>query len=166
MELTGNIALARQDAREAVLSQWYDAYGTDVLRLCCFYLGSWADGEDAAQETFLKAWRHMDRFESRNQCSVKTWLLKIACNTCRDQLRRAWRKHEVSQDDWADFEQAPPEDRDLILDVMGLPEKYRAVILLFYLQSMTARETAAILKISPATVSRRLDKAKKMLKYA
>ena len=55
MELTGNVAYADIDTRETVLSRWYDAYGTDVLRLCCFYLGSRADAEDAAQETFLKA---------------------------------------------------------------------------------------------------------------
>ena len=39
MELAGNIAYADIDSRESVLSRWFDAYGTDVLRLCCFYLG-------------------------------------------------------------------------------------------------------------------------------
>ena len=86
------------DSRESVLSRWFDAYGTDVLRLCCFYLGSRADAEDAAQETFLKAWKHMEHFQGRNQCTPKTWLMKIACNTCRDHLRRAFRKHEVPKE--------------------------------------------------------------------
>ena len=78
MELAGNVAYADIDSRESVLSRWFDAYGTDVLRLCCFYLGSRADAEDATQETFLKAWKHMDRFHGRNQCTPKTWLMKIA----------------------------------------------------------------------------------------
>ena len=166
MELTGKFACAHPDAREAVLSEWYSAYGTDVLRLCCFYLGSRADAEDAAQETYLKAWRHMDRFLGAEARAVKSWLLKIARNTCLDQLRRAWRKHEVASEALPAFETASQEDRDLILDVMRLPEKYRAVILLFYLQSMTVRETADILRVSPATVSRRLDRAREMLKFA
>ena len=164
MELTENIPFARQDDREAVLAEWYDAYGTDVLRLCCFYLGSRADAEDATQETFLKAWKHMDRFQGRNQCTPKTWLMKIACNTCRDHLRRAFRKHEVPKADLSAFIQADSDDRELILDVMNLPEKYRAVILLFYLQSMTVRETALALHISPSTVSRRLEKARGLLR--
>ena len=164
MEVTGNITFAQQDARETILSEWYDAYGTDVLRLCCFYLGSRADAEDATQETFLKAWKHMDRFQGRNQCTPKTWLMKIACNTCRDHLRRAFRKHEVPKADLSAFIQTDPDDRELILDVMNLPEKYRAVILLFYLQSMTVRETARALHISPSTVSRRLETAKGLLR--
>lgn len=164
MELRGNVAYADIDSRESALSRWYDAYGTDVLRLCCFYLGRYADAEDAAQETFLKAWRHMQHFQGRNQCMPKTWLMKIACNTCRDHLRRAFRKHEVPKADLSAFIQADSDDRELILDVMNLPEKYRAVILLFYLQRMTMRETASILRVSPATVSRRLEKAKQMLK--
>ena len=164
MELTGNIGFALGNSREAVLSRWYDAYGTDVLRLCCFYLGSRADAEDAAQETFLKAWRHIDRFQGRDPCAPKAWLMKIACNTCRDHLRRGWRKHELVKGDMTAFEQASQEDRELSLDVMNLPEKYRAVILLFYLQRMTMREIATALRVSPSTISRRLEKAKGMLK--
>ena len=164
MELTGNVAYADIDSRESVLSRWYDAYGTDVLRLCCFYLGSRADAEDATQETFLKAWKHMDRFQGRNQCAPKTWLMRIACNTCRDHLRRAFRKHEVPKDDLSSFIQTDSDDRELILDVMNLPEKYRAVILLFYLQSMTVRETARALHISPSTVCRRLETARGLLR--
>ena len=164
MEPTGNAACADIDSRESVLSCWYDAYGTDVLRLCCFYLGSRADAEDATQETFLKAWKHMDRFQGRNQCTPKTWLMKIACNTCRDHLRRAFRKHEMPKADLSSLIQTDSDDRELILDVMNLPEKYRAVILLFYLQSMTVRETARALHISPSTVSRRLETARGLLR--
>ncbi len=164
MELTGNRTYAAVDSREATLSKWYDAYGTDVLRLCCFYLGSRADAEDAAQETFLKVWSRMGQFRGGNPCAPKAWLMKIACNTCRDHLRRAFRKHEAPADDLTVFEQVSWEDRELILDVMNLPEKYRAPILLFYLQRLNVRETAAALRVSPATVCRRLEKARGMLR--
>lgn len=164
MKPTGNAAFADHDSQEAVLCGWYDCYGTAVLRLCCFYLGSLTDAEDAVQETFLKAWKHMDRFQGRNQCAPKTWLMKIARNTCRDHLRRGYLKHEVPKADLSAFIEAATEDRELILDVMNLPEKYRAVILLFYLQNMTVRETALALHISPSTVSRRLEKARGLLR--
>ena len=77
----------------AVVSAWYDQYGTDVLRLCFMYMRNKADAEDAAQETFLKVWRNLDRFEGRNHCSARTWIIRVACNTCKDLLRKSWRKY-------------------------------------------------------------------------
>ena len=46
---------------ETVVSAWYDAYGTDILRYCFMMLGNRTDAEDATQETFLKAWRNIGR---------------------------------------------------------------------------------------------------------
>ena len=165
MDLTG-ISVPAEDAaasREARLSAWYDSYGTDVLRLCCFYLGSRVDGEDAAQETFLKAWRAMDGFSARHPCGPRTWLMKIAMNTCRDFRRKAWRRRETVSDDPRLFGEAPQPDRELLLDVTRLPEKQRAVILLTCLHRLTIRETARVLRVSPTTVHRRLEQAKALL---
>ena len=151
---------------EAILSAWYDEYGTDVLRYCFLFLGNRTDAEDATQDTFLKAWKNIDRFERRDGCSPKTWIIKIAGNTCRDYLRKAWRKHEnckVTPEDLERLGRSTDEDREMILDVMNLPEKYRQVILLVFWQGMTIRETAKCMSTSESTVCRRLEKAKKMI---
>ena len=136
MELTGNITCTEDKSREAVLSKWYDEYATDVLRLCCFYLGSRADGEDSMQETFLKAWRHMERFQGRNQCSPRTWLMKIAINTCRDMQRGTWLKHinrRVSLDQLPEASSSFPEDTIVLnMEIAKLPVKLREVVLLYY----------------------------------
>ena len=151
---------------ESVLSAWYDAYGTEILRYCFMMLGNRTDAEDATQETFLKAWRSIGRFEAKNGCSARTWITRIAGNTCRDYLKRSWYKHEsrlISPEDLKKLGNAPEEDRELIMDVMNLPEKYRQVILLVFWQGMTIRETAACMSTSESTVCRRLEKAKKMI---
>ncbi len=49
---------------------------------------------EVVQKTFLKAWTHRDGF--RGEASFKTWVLRIAHNLCSNELRRAWRKREVS----------------------------------------------------------------------
>ena len=166
MELTGKTAFAPAESREAVLARWYDEYGTDVLRLCCFYLGNRADGEDAAQETFLKIWRKMDGFENRSHNSLRSWIMTVACNTCRDHFRKSYRRHETAADMEAALHAqcARQEDRELMMDVMRLPEKYRTVILLIYLEGMTLQETARVIRVSPSTVCRRLGKARSLLK--
>ena len=63
-------------------------YGDDILRLCLLYLGDRQLAEDAFQETFVKAWKGRDAF--RGESSEKTWLSRIAVNTCRDMLRSGW----------------------------------------------------------------------------
>ena len=145
---------------ETVVSAWYDAYGTDILRYCFMMLGNRTDAEDATQETFLKAWRNIGRYEARNGCSPKSWIIRIAGNTCRDYLRRAWHKYEsrlITPEDLQKLGNAPDESRELIMDVMNLPEKYREVVLLVFMQGMTVREAAECMQTSASTISRRLE---------
>ncbi len=150
----------------AVVSAWYDQYGTDVLRLCFMYMRNRTDAEDATQETFLKVWRNMDRFEGRNHCSARSWIMRVACNTCKDLLRKSWRKHEertITEEDLSRLGNAALEDRELIMDVRNLPEKSRGVLLLVYWQGMTIKETDDTIGTGQSTVSRRLEKARSMI---
>ena len=129
-------------------------------------LGHRTDAEDATQETFLKASRNIGRYEARNGCSPKSWIIRIAGNTCRDYLRRAWHKYEsrlITPEDLQKLGNAPDESRELIMDVMNLPEKYREVVLLVFMQGMTVREAAECMQTSASTISRRLEKARKMI---
>ena len=137
-----------------------------ILGAIGLLLGNRADAEDATQETFLKVWRNIGRFEARNGCSPKTWIIRIAGNTCRDYLRRGWKKHEsrqITPEDLNALGSAPHEDRELIMDVMNLPDEYRQAVLLVFWYGMTIRETAECMCTSAATVSRRLEKARRMI---
>ena len=70
------------------IEELIDLYGDGILRLCILYLGDRQLAEDAFQETLIKAWKKWDGF--RGESSVKTWLTRIAVNTCRDMLRSGW----------------------------------------------------------------------------
>ena len=167
MELTWKEGLTAAGGRtdpSEVLSCLYDEYGTDVLRLCFMYMKNRPDAEDAAQETFLKVWLRLDSFESRNHSSIKTWIMRVARNTCLDFLRkRTRRERAAAMEDPGWPGSVSREDRELMMDVLDLPEKYRGAVLMIYWQSMTLREAAKALGTSPSAVCRRLKKALSML---
>jgi len=148
------------------IEQIIKSYGDDVLRLCLLYLGDRQLAEDAFQMTMLKAWRKKDSF--RGESSEKTWISRIAVNTCRDTLRSGWfRMMKRSEPEEKLFSSSAPdisEAQELRSLVLSLPGKYREVIVLYYYEEMKVREIAQLLGIPAASVSTRLRRARAMLK--
>ncbi|HEX9986561.1 MAG TPA: sigma-70 family RNA polymerase sigma factor [Thermoanaerobaculia bacterium] len=67
-----------------------EAHRTALTGHCYRMLGSSADADDAVQETIVRAWRNLDRFEGRS--SIRTWLYRIATNVCLDSLSDSSRR--------------------------------------------------------------------------
>ncbi len=154
--------------REERLNHMVITHEKDLLRLCCVYLRDISLAQDAVQETFLKAYRRMDRFEGK--ASEKTWLMRIAINTCKDMLRGSWFRHvdhSATLDDLP-LPVSPPSVEHIALTtaILALPRKYMEVILLHCDQGMTVRETARALGITPPAVTNRLKKAREQLRIA
>jgi len=149
------------------IEELINLYGDEILRLCLGYLGHRQMAEDAFQETFVKAWKHLADF--RGESSVRTWLSHIAVNICRDLLRSRWfgmwkRSQPVDmllELSSGDIPQPASPVRDAVL---ALPGRYREVILLYYDQNMNAREIADCLKLSINTVTTRLRRAREILR--
>jgi len=86
-------ALLASNVREDQIRYLMVAYGTPVLRMCYAYLKDTGMAEDAAQDTFIKAYQRLDRFDAHEAWSEKAWLMRIAINTCKNYRRSAWFRH-------------------------------------------------------------------------
>ncbi len=154
------------DKPRMTIEQIIDQYGDGVLRLCLLYLGDRQLAEDAFQITMTKAWKQLHTF--RGESGAKTWISRIAANTCRDTLRSGWfRMLRRSEPEERLFAAAAPDDseaRELRSFVLSLPGKYREVVVLYYYEDMKVREIAALLGIPVASVSTRLRRARAMLR--
>lgn len=155
-----------QRQNEERLIRLMQTYGNDVLRLCRLLLGERTLAEDASQETFLKAYRSFDTL--REPGYEKTWLMRIAVNTCRDARRSAWARHNDRRFTPEDLPQpsCPFEERDdtVIREVMRLEPKYREVILMRYYQELDADDCARALGLSRSGFYRRLRRAQSKLR--
>lgn len=133
-----------------------------VFRLCYSMLGDRAQAEDAAQESFLRIWKAMDRF--RGESSMSTWIFSITRNVCLTASRnRAKRRFEPVER--ADNAGAPSPDRelDIVRFVKQLPENYRHVVMLFYMEERSYDEVARLLDLPVGTVKTYLHRARKQL---
>ena len=152
--------------RDQTIERLITQHQTSLLRLCYVQLQDQALAEDAVQETFLKAYKGFASF--RGDSSEKTWLTRIAVNTCRDFQRGGWFKHtdrRVTPDMLpVGTVQPDTEDLDLSLAVMKLPRKMREAILLYYYQDMSTEEIAETLGIAQSSVSNRLRRGREKLR--
>lgn len=134
-------------------------YSNMVYRLSYSYLHSSQDAEDMVQTVFLKL---IDGHAEPKPGKERAFLTRITINSCKDQLRSAWRRRTVPIEEDLTFQTS--EDRELFHAVMELPETYRIAVYLHYYEGYTFPEIAAFLKISPSGVSMRIHRAKKILK--
>ena len=155
---------ARDQWLEAAMAQWE----VPLLRTCYLLLRDVALAEDAVQETFLKAWRAHGEY--RREASEKTWLMRIAVNTCRDMARSRWLRHIDRRVDMADLPEAAvaftePDDA-VTRAILSLPDALRQAVTLRYYQGLSIQECADVLHIHRRTVHYRLDKAERALRAA
>jgi RNA polymerase sigma-70 factor (ECF subfamily) len=137
-----------------------------LLRLC----GDRTLADDLAQEVFLRAYRGLCGFEGR--ASFGTWLYRISYNAYLNHSTRV-RKFSALPDGY-DSATAAPEDalspprsdlrRDLDGAVAELPERYRGVVVLYYMQDLSYPEIAEILELPLGTVKTHLHRAKRLLR--
>jgi RNA polymerase sigma-70 factor, ECF subfamily len=165
---------ARQGDEEA-FTNLVETYQKPVYNLCYRMLGEAEAAEDAAQETFLKVYQNLARYDRSR--SFATWLLSIAAHYCIDRLRRkrfpsvSIDEHEEGQTDLPDRSAPDPEseaakkqERERMQTcLLSLDPTDRAAVIMRYWQDSSEIEIAQALNLTVPAVKSRLHRARRTL---
>ena len=144
-----------------------------VFRLAFGILRNETQAEDATQDVFVRIWKGLPAYHGG--ASLSTWVYTITRNTCLTELKRRGRNPAVSlqapemegaSDNIPALQSADPEaglEMDVEALLAKLPENYRQVITLFYLEQKSYEEVALMLGIPLGTVKTLLFRARKEL---
>jgi RNA polymerase sigma-70 factor, ECF subfamily len=175
---------AARGGDEAAFAALIEPYRRELQVHCYRMLGSFEDAEDLVQETLLRAWRNRTSFQGRS--TFRAWLYRIATNACLDFLERrprtiagtaaeaAWLQpfpdrlldEAASRDEEPEAAVVSKETIELafLVAIQHLPPRQRAVLIARDVLDWSARETAALLETSVASVNSALQRARATLK--
>ena len=144
---------------ELIIKQYQDSLFSLAFSIC----KNAADADDVVQDTFIKY--HTKDIDFETPEHVKAWLIRVCVNRSKDVVTSFWRRNKESLEDYmSSLEFEEPGDSELFQAVIGLPEKYRVVIHLYYYEEYSTKEIADILKSSEGTIKSRLSRGRMFLK--
>jgi RNA polymerase sigma-70 factor (ECF subfamily) len=149
-----------------------EAYQRPVFNLCYRMLGNAQDAEDAAQETFLRAYQYLKRYD--NSRPFSTWLLSIAAHYAIDQIRkRKMQIVSVEELPVPDLPEPSPgmelnlskkEEQQRIKAVIGvLDAADRAAVVMYYWYDFSYEEICQALSLSTSALNSRLHRARRVM---
>ena len=166
-----NDTLRLLDAGELgqALAQLLARYESKVFRLACSMLRDASQAEDAAQESWVRIWKALPRFDRR--ASLSTWIYAITRNRCLTAIERnrnhAFIRVDANEAEMAALETEQTEAQDLSSVLLGLvdclPERDRRVLTLFYYEDRSVAEVAVMLTMPVGTVKTLLYRARAAL---
>ncbi|MBP3361461.1 MAG: sigma-70 family RNA polymerase sigma factor [Clostridia bacterium] len=118
------------------------------------------NADDVVQEVFLRYIQKDIDFQSEEH--VKAWLIRVAINCSKNVFTNSWFKKTEGLSEEISFE--TPERSDVYYATLELPQKYRAVIHLFYYEDMSVAEISKCIGVKEATVKSQLHRAREMLR--
>ncbi len=155
-----------------------DHHKDRALTLACRLVGGKEEAEELVQDAFIRAFKSLDQF--RGDAKFGTWFYRILYNLCMTKVtRRRGKPEQIDVDDkggldniLVDTDEPSLDERleedelnELIADEINtLPEKFRSVVTLFYVQEMSYEEIVSVLNTPIGTVKTNLFRARNMLK--
>jgi RNA polymerase sigma-70 factor, ECF subfamily len=166
---------------KAACAECIDQHSPEVYRLALRLMRNETEAEDVVQETFLSAFKGIDRFDGR--ANLRTWLYRIAYNTALMRHRRV-EPEQVQVDEAADPDDGavvpqslfdwcclpePELDRaevraELENAIKAMPEKLRAVFVMRQMEELSTEATAEALSVSEEVVKTRLRRGRLWLR--
>lgn len=173
------VKLSRRGDRQA-FEELVELYKDKIYHLAYRMLGSRGEAEDIVQETFLRVYTNLDRYDENQKFS--TWIYRIGTNLCIDRLRKRKPTYSLDADmpegdgaDWYSMlpsEEETPEE-ELVLSetqqqirkaIETLPSKYKSVVVLRYLHDMSLQEISEVLKMPVTTIKTRVHRGREYLR--
>ena len=152
----GNTSERPADDVERIVNK----YGDMLYKLCVLMLKNESDAEDVVQETIVKYYRKAPAFADQEH--EKAWLTRVAANHCRDLLRFRGRHPQIG-DDCLEKLTCDSFDSGILEALASLPEKFRLVLTLYYIEEYRMDDIAKIIRRTPSAVKMRLQKGRKLL---
>lgn len=135
-------------------------YGNMLFRLCLITLGNASDAEDVIQETMITYLQKKSEFKDAEH--EKAWLITVASNKCKDLLRFRARHPMIDLEQIQEFA-AEDSDSGILEALMTLPEKFRIVLILYYVEEYRIEDIAKVIGKTPSAVKMRLQKGRGLL---
>ncbi|WP_248924785.1 RNA polymerase sigma factor SigW [Paenibacillus hamazuiensis] len=177
---TNLIKLSRLGDRNA-FAELVELYQEKIQRLAYKMLHNRLDTEDIVQETFIRVYLNLNRFDESQNFS--TWIYRIGKNLCIDLLRKKKKNvysldAEFTEDEDANYyarlhsDEATPEHRvieketkaQMLKVIEKLSEKYKTIVILYYLEGLSLIEIAGKLGLPVTTVKSRLNRGREHLR--
>ncbi|MFC0213748.1 RNA polymerase sigma factor SigW [Paenibacillus chartarius] len=171
--------LARNGDRSA-FEELVQLYKDKIYHLAYRMLGNRQEAEDAVQETFLRVYLNLNRYDETQKFS--TWIFRIGTNLCIDRLRKKKPNYSLDAElpegdggDWYSMlasDEALPEDQVILSEtqqhirgaIEAMPDKYKSVVVLRYLQDMSLQEIGDVLDMPVTTVKTRVHRGREFLR--
>ncbi|WP_077212538.1 RNA polymerase sigma factor [Bacillus dakarensis] len=160
--LSGN-----KQAYAQIINKYKNPLYATILRMT----GNQQDAVDLVQESFIKIYRQLEKFDGKG--SFSSWMYRVAINHCMDEFRKKRFKMEqveVKENDVKDFHHPEviflkkEKNRQLEKLIGSLPEDERMILLLRYVNEQSYNEISEFMNLSVATVRNKLHRAKKKLR--
>jgi RNA polymerase sigma-70 factor (ECF subfamily) len=171
--------LSRNGDRRA-FAELVEMYKDKIYHLGYRMLNQRQEAEDVVQETFLRVYTNLDRYDENQKFS--TWIYRIATNLCIDRLRKRKPTYSIDAEltdsegtDWHAMlaSEDPSPETELILSetqqhireaIESLPDKYKSIVVLRYLHDLSLQEISDILEMPVTTVKTRVHRGREFLR--
>jgi RNA polymerase sigma-70 factor (ECF subfamily) len=140
----------------------YDKYADMLYRLALVNVQHPSDAEDVVHDVFIKFFQH--QFEFTDEKHREAWLVKVTVNACRDHNRKKSYRTYTPLEEIHHEQSEETQESNIMFHLSQLPERYRSVITLHYLEGFSVEEIASILRIGVSAVKMRLSRGRQMLK--